>query len=87
MSLKASVSVLTFFPDDLSVYVSEELWSPSVFVLLLISPFVFVNICSVSNCPYVACMYIDIFLDRSLDRSIMSFFVSCCSLCFQVCFV
>ena len=45
VSLKASVSLLIFCLDNLSIDVSGVLKSPTIIVLLSISPFVFVNIC------------------------------------------
>ena len=45
MSFKACVSLFIFYLDDLSIYVSGVLKSPSIIVLLSISPFMSVNIC------------------------------------------
>ena len=45
MSFKATVSLLVFCLDDLSIDVSEVLKSPTIIVLLLISPFMSVKIC------------------------------------------
>ena len=44
-SFKASVSLLIFCLDDLSIHVSRVLKSPTIIVLLSISTFMFVNIC------------------------------------------
>ena len=48
MSFKACVSLLIFCQDDLSISVSEVLKSSTIFVLLLISPFMPINICLIS---------------------------------------
>ena len=45
VSFKARVSLLIFCVDDLSIDVSGVLKSPTIFVLLLISPFMSINIC------------------------------------------
>ena len=45
MLFKASVSLLFFYLDDLSIDVSGVLKSLATIVLLSFSPFVFVNIC------------------------------------------
>ena len=45
MSLKASISLLIFCVDDLSIDVSGVLKAPSVIVLLSLSSFMSVNIC------------------------------------------
>jgi len=45
MSFKACVSLLIFCPDDLSIDESGVLNSSTVIALLLISPFMVVNIC------------------------------------------
>ena len=45
VSFKASVSLLIFRLDDLSIDVIEVLKSPTIIVLLSVSPFVSVNIC------------------------------------------
>ena len=42
------VSLLIFCLDDLSVGVSGVLKSPTIIVLLLISPFIFVSICLIA---------------------------------------
>ena len=47
VSFKASISLLAFCLGDLSTDVSEVLKSPSIIVLLSISPFMFVYICSI----------------------------------------
>ena len=45
MSFKANVSLLIFCLDDLSIGISGVLKFPTIIVLLLFSPFMFVNIC------------------------------------------
>ena len=45
MLFKASVSLLIFSPDDLSIDVSGVLMSPTIIVLLSFSPFMSVIIC------------------------------------------
>ena len=45
VSFKASVSLLIFCLDDPSIDVSGVLMSPTIIVLLSISPFMFTNIC------------------------------------------
>ena len=45
MSFKASVSLLIFCLDDLSINKSGALKSPTIIVLLSVSPFISVNIC------------------------------------------
>ena len=46
VSLKTCVSLLIFCFDDLSIGVSGVLKSPTIIVLLSISPFMFVSVCS-----------------------------------------
>ena len=45
MSFKVCVSCLIFYLVDLSIGVSGVLKSPTIIVLLLISPFILVSIC------------------------------------------
>ena len=45
MSFRASVAVLIFCLEDVSIDVSEVLKSPSIIVFLFISPFMSVTIC------------------------------------------
>ena len=47
VSLKTCVSLLIFCFDDLSIGVSRVLKSPTIIVLLSISPFTFVSVCLV----------------------------------------
>ena len=91
MSFKASISLLIFCLDDLFIDGSGMLKSPTIIVLLLISPFMSVNIFFMYvSAPMlgayifiiVKCSWID-----SLIHYVMSFFVSCNSLCFKVYFV
>ena len=44
-SFTTSVSLLIFSFDDLSIGVSEVLKSPTIIVLLSVSPFISVNVC------------------------------------------
>ena len=52
----------TVFPigwvDDLSTDVSGVWKSPTIIVLLSISPFMFVNICFIYRCSYIRCSYV-----------------------------
>ena len=88
---KTCVPLLIFCFDDLSIGVSGVLNSPTITVLLSISPFVSVSVLSyVLRCSYVGC--IDIYncyvflLDWSLDYYVVSFLISC-SLYFKAYFV
>ena len=77
---KASVSLLIFFLDDLSIDVSGVLKFPIIIVLLLISPFMSVNICIYVDEHYICFLYC------SLYHYIMPFFVFYYRLCFKVYF-
>ena len=61
MSFKACVSSLIFCLDDLSIDVGGLLKSPTIIVLLLISPFMAVSSCLIEcdapmvGAPYVHC--------------------------------
>ena len=88
---KAWVSLLIFCLLILSTGVSGVLNSPTIIVLLLISPFVLVSICLMYwGAPmlgaYIFNSYI-CFLDWSLDHYIVAFFVSYHGLYFKVYFV
>ena len=89
VSFKTCVSLLIFCFDDLSIGVSGVLKSPTVIVLLSISPFMCLSY--VLRCSYVGC--IDIYncyvflLDWSLDHYVVSFLISCNILYFTVYFV
>ena len=91
VSLKTCVSVLTFCFDDLSVGVSGGLKSPTITVLLSVSPFMSVSVRFILRGSYVGC--IDIYncygflLDWSLDHYVVSFLVFCNILYFKVYFV
>ena len=91
ISIKTCVSLLIFCFDDLSFGVSVVLKSPTIIVLLSISPFPSVSVCHVFRCSNVG--YIDIYycyvflLDWSLDHYVASFLISCNLLHFKVCFV
>ena len=51
VSFKTCVSLLIFCFDDLSIGVSGVLKSPTIIVLLSISPFMSVSICFIYNIP------------------------------------
>ena len=92
ITFKICVFLLILCFDDLSIGVSEVLKSPTVIVLLSISPFMSVKCLSyVLRCSCVGC--IDIYncslflLDWSLDHYVVLFLVSCNLLYFKVCFV
>ena len=53
---KTCVSLLIFCYDDLSIGVSGVLKSPTITVLLSISPFMSVSVCHVLRCSYVGCI-------------------------------
>ena len=87
---KTCVSLLMFCFDYLCV--SGMLKSPTIIVLLSISPFMSVSVCLyVLTCSYVGC--VDIYqsyvflLDWSLDHYVVSFIISCNILYFKVYFV
>ena len=88
---KNCVSLVVFCFDDLSIGVSGMLKSPTIIVLLSISPFMSVSVCHVLRCSYVGC--IDIYncyiflLDLSLDHYVVSFLIFCNILYFKVHFV
>ena len=82
VSVKTCVSLLTFFLDDLPIGVSGVLKSPTITVLLSISPFTAVRIC-VMHCG--ALMFdAEVFTIVSswilLDHYVVCFLVSCNSL-------
>ena len=89
ITFKICVFLLILCFDDLSIGVSEVLKSPTVIVLLSISPFMSVKCLSyVLRCSCVGC--IDIYncyvslLDWPLDHDIVSFHISCNLLYFKV---
>ena len=87
VSFKGCVSLLIFYLDDLSVDESRVLKSPTIIVLLSISPLIVVSICLyVLWCSFVGCIYIYncciFFLDWSLGLYVLSFLVSCKSFIF-----
>ena len=47
VSFKTCVSLIIFCSDDLSIGMSGLLKSPTIFVLLSISPFMYVNVCRI----------------------------------------
>ena len=84
VSFKACISLLIFYFDDLSLFVSGMLNSSSIIMLLSVSHFM-----SFSVCPkYWRAPMLGVFLlDWSLDRYVVSFMVSCTILYFKVYFV
>ena len=90
VSLKVCVSLIIFCLTDLSIGVSEVLKSPTIIVLLLISPFILLNISS--RIEVLLCwmhIYYDcymFFLDWSFDHYVAAIFVSCHALYFKVYF-
>ena len=56
VSFKTCVCLLIFYFDDLSIGVSGVLKSPTVAVLLSISPFMSVSVCHVLRCSYIGCI-------------------------------
>ena len=91
VSCKTTVSLLIFCLDDLSIDVSGILKSPTIIVLLSISPFMSVNICFVFLGGPVLDAYIlmsaILFFYWSLYHFIMPFFVSSHRLSFKLYFV
>ena len=92
VSFKTCVSFLIFCFDDLSIGVSGVVKSPTIIVLLSVSPFISVSVCLMYwGVPYVG--GIDIYncyvflLDWSLDYYVVSFLISCNILYFNVYFV
>ena len=90
--LRLVFSLLIFCFDDVSIGVSGVLKSPTVIVLLSISPFMSASVVSYAlRCSFVGC--IDIYncyvflLDWSLDHYVASFLISCNLLYFKVYFV
>lgn len=89
MSFKITVELLIFYLDVLSIDVSEMLNSPTVIILLLISPLMFVSICfiylSVSVLgPHSLMSIISFSWIDSLIIVLCPFFVFCNSFCFEV---
>ena len=80
VSFKTCVSLLIFCFDDFSIGVSGVLTSPTITVLLSISPFMTVSVCAL-RCSYVGCL--DVYncyvflLDCSLDHCVVFSLVSC----------
>ena len=94
VSFKIYVSLLIFWFDDLSIGVNGVLKSPTIIVLLSISPFVNRHcwfLSYVLRCSYVGCIdnydYYVFLLDWSLDHHIVSFLISCNLFYFKVYFV
>ena len=71
-----------FFLDDLSIDVRGVLKSPTIIMLLSISPFMALSICLLYWGVHMLGAYIftiynsHLFLDWSLDHCVVSFFVS-----------
>ena len=83
VSFKTCVSLLTFFLDDLSIGVSGVLKSPTIIVLLSISPFMAVKICLMHWGALMFGTYVFTIVVSSwilLDHYVMCFLVSCKSL-------
>ena len=81
-----------FCLDDLSLDVSGVLKSPTIIMLLSISPFMTVSICLIYWGALILGAYThtrnsNIFLDWSLDHYVVSFFVSCHLLYFKAYFI
>ena len=91
VSFKVCVSLLILGFDDLFIDDSGVLKSPTIIVLLLISPPMSVSLPYVLRCSYVGCTDIYncyvFFLDESLDHYVVSFFFSYDILYFKVYFV
>ena len=45
VSFKTNALLLIFYLDDISIFVTEVLKSPTIIVLRLMPPFVYINIC------------------------------------------
>ena len=92
VSFKACSSFLIFCFDNLSIGVSGLLKSPTIIVLLSVSPFMSATVESyVLRCSYVGCIdtyncYVFL-LDWSLDLYVGSFLISCNLLYFKIYFV
>ena len=90
VSFKICVSLLILGFDDLSIDDSGVLRSPTILVLLLISPPMSVGLPYVLRCSYVGCTDIYncyVFLDWSLDNYVVSYFFSYGILYIKVYFV
>ena len=88
ISFKACVSLLIFCFEDLSIGVSGVLKSPTIILLLSVSPFMSVSICLMYwGTPVLRAKIFTIvfLLDWSLDHYIVSFLIFC-NLYFKVCF-
>ena len=91
VSFKVCVSLIIFCLFDLSIGVRWVLKSPTIIVLLLISPFILVSLpyvlwCSNTGCICIYNFYI-FFLDWPFDHYLVSFFVSFHGLYFKVYFI
>ena len=91
VSFKICVSLLNFCFDDLSIGVRGVLKSPTIIVLLSISPFMSVSVClTYWGAPMLDAQIftIVVFLsDWSPDHFVVSFLISCNLLYFKVYFV
>ena len=89
VSCSSTVSLLILYLDELSIVESGVLKSPTIIVLLSISPLMSVNICFIYvSAPTLGayvneCYYVLIFM----YHYIMSFFIFCYRLRFKVNFV
>lgn len=89
VSFKTVISLLIFCLDDISSDVSEMLKFPTIFVLLWISSFISINICSMYlGAPILGAYIFKLLYPLGLiPESLYSiFFVSCYSLYFEVYF-
>ena len=89
---KTCVSLLIFCFDYLSIFVSGVLKSPTVIVLLSVSPFMSVTVCLMYwGAPVLGALHIYIcyvfLLDWSLDHYVVSFLISCNLLYLKASFV
>ena len=76
---RISAALLIFCLDDISTHVSGALKSPTITVLLPISPFVSVIICFIYRCSWIGCIYVNkgniLFLYHTFYHYIMPVFV------------
>ena len=89
MSCKTTISILTLCLDGVSIDTNGVLMSPTIFVFLFISPFMFVSVCFVYLGAHIlgAHMLMDVMSSSYIDlcHYIMPLFVLID--CFSVCFV
>ena len=86
MSFNATISLLIFCLDNMSIVESEVLKSPTMTILLFSSFLKSSKIFFILTCSYVECIYVYrgyiLLLDNSLQYYVVTFFVSCYGLCF-----